>query len=174
MKITDFKVRAPRGTYYGARLTPDTRESILDFLSDNKIPNPLSEDLMHVTVVHSRVWCPAKALGNLDPHWEGKFKTYNLWSTIPKDKKLNEEQEEPTSCLTLGFDCAEMHNRHHALRKEGATHDFPDFQPHITLSYDAENDYDHLSLPHYSGPLKFHQEYSEPLNLEFVKTKVNK
>lgn len=177
MKITDFKVRAPRGTYYGAHLTPETREAILDFMSDNKIPNPLSEDLMHVTVIHSRVWCPVKALGNIEPHWEGKFNKYNLWATSPKekdDKDLNEEQEQSSNCLTLGFDCPEMHERHHALRKEGATHDFPDFKPHITLSYDAGNEYDHHALPQYSGPLKFHHEYSEPLNLNFVKTKVNK
>lgn len=168
MKITDFKIRAPRGTYYGAHLTNETSESILDFLSDNKIPNPLSEDLMHVTVVYSRVWCGAKALGNLDPNWQGQFETWNVWPTTPND------DEEPTHCLTLGFICPEMHMRHHALRKEGATHDFPDFKPHITMSYDVGNDYDHIALPHYEGPLHFHQEYSEPLNLNFVKTKVNK
>ena len=168
MKLTDFKIRAPRGTYYGARPTETTCEAILDFLSDNKIPNPIAEKLMHCTVIYSRVFCSAKALGDLDPHWKGKFEAYNVWPTSPKP------DEEPTSCLTLGFICPEMHERHHVLRKEGATHDFPDFKPHLTLSYDVGNDYDHHSLDHYGGPLVFHQEYSEPLNLDFVKTKVNK
>ena len=168
MKIIDFKIRAPRGTYYGARPTKQTCESILDFMSDNKIPNPLAEKVMHVTVIYSRVWCAAKALGDLDPNWEGQFHAYNVWPTTPED------DEEPTSCLTLGFNCPEMHKRHHDLRKEGATHDFPDFKPHVTLSYDVGNDYDHHGLSHYLGPLAFHQEFSEPLNLNFVKTKVNK
>lgn len=168
MKLTDFKIRAPRGTYYGARPTKDTSESILDFMSDNKIPNPIAKDLLHCTVIYSRVWCGANTLGDLDPHWEGHFEAYNVWPTSPKP------EQEPTSCLTLGFVCPEMHERHHSLRREGATHDFADFKPHMTLSYDVGTDYDHILLPHYLGPLRFHQEYSEPLNLEFVKTKVNK
>lgn len=168
MKLTDFKLRAPRGTYYGAKLTKDTCESILDFVSDNKVPNPLEEKLLHVTVIYSRVWCGARALGDLDPHWDGHFETFNVWPTSPK------EDEEPTSCLTLGFVCPEMHERHLNLRTEGASHDFADFKPHITLSYDVGDEYDHILLPHYLGPLKFHHEYSEPLNLQFVKTKVNK
>jgi len=168
MKITDFKIRAPRGTYYGARPTKETCESVLDFLADNKIPNPLTEALMHCTVIYSRVWCGAQALGDLDPHWEGHFEAYNVWPTTPNDG------EEPTHCLTLGFICPQMHVRHYDLRKEGATHDFPDFKPHMTLSYDVGNKYEPHMLPHYLGPLHFHHEYSEPLNLQFVKTKVNK
>lgn len=168
MKLTDFKLRAPRGTYYGAKPSKDTCEAILDFLSDHKVPNPLEEKLLHCTVIYSRVWCSEKALGDLDPHWKGQFEAYNVWPTFPK------EDQEATHCLTLGFICPEMHERHHALKSAGATHDFPNFQPHITLSYDVGNDYDHIALPHFSGPLLFHNEYSEPLNLDFVKTKVNK
>jgi hypothetical protein len=172
MKIIDFKLRAPRGTYYGAHPTAETAESILDFLSDHKVPNPITEKLLHCTVIYSRVWCTAKALGDLDPHWEGDFDAYNVWPTHPK------ENEEQTNCLTLSFVCPEMHKRHQDLRKEGATHDYPDFKPHLTLSYDVGDKYDHLKeslvLPHYKGPLAFHHEYSEPLNLDFVKSKVNK
>ncbi len=168
MKLTEFKERAPRGTYYGARPTKDTCEAVLDFMANHKIPNPLTEDLMHVTICFSRVWCAVQALGDLDPHWQGNFEAYNVWPTTPK------EGEEPSSCLTLGFACPEMHLRHQHLRREGATHDYPDFKPHLTLSYDVGNDYDTIHLPQYSGPLKFHHEYSEPLNLQYVKTKVNK
>ncbi|MDE1829270.1 MAG: hypothetical protein KGI25_02995 [Thaumarchaeota archaeon] len=167
MKLTEFKVRAPRGTYYGARPTKQTCESLLDFISDNQIPNPLEEKLLHCTVIYSRVFCGERALGDLDPHWKGEFDAYNVWPTSPK------QDQEPTHCLTLGFICPEMHQRHRDLRAAGATHDFPDFNPHITLSYDVGNEFEYLLLPHYSGPLHFHHEYSEPLNLEFVKTKVN-
>lgn len=168
MKLTEFKERAPRGTYYGARPTKDTCEAILDFMSDHKIPNPITEDLIHCTVCYSRVWCGEQALGPLDPHWAGKFNGYNVWPTAP------DPDQDPTSVLTIGFHCPEMHDRHHHLRRNGATHDFPDFQPHLTLSYDVGKDYEKGELAPYGGPILFHHEYSEPLNTKFVKTKVNK
>lgn len=168
MRLTEFKIRAPRGTYYGARPTKKTAEAILDFLSDNRIVNPITEELLHCTVCYSRVWCGEKHLGDLDPHWNGQFEAHNVWSSAPK------EDEDTSNCLTLSFKCPEMHDRHHHLRRNGATHDFPDFKPHLTLSYDVGQEFEVNELPHFDGPLAFHQEYSEPINLSFVKTKVNK
>lgn len=157
MKLTEFKVKAIRGTYYAARPTDETREAILDFLADNKIPNPLTTDLIHCTVCYSRVWCAERALGDLDPHWKGEFESYNVWPTSSDV----EEEEEPATCLTMSFKCPEMHERHWYLRRNGATHDYPEFKPHVSLSYDIAHDYDHAALPIYTGPLHFNHEYSK-------------
>lgn len=166
MKLTDFKLRAPRGTYYGVRPTPETVTAMQQFMGDHKIPNRIEPEKMHCTIVFSRVFCNEQALGFLDPHWKGKFEKYDLFN--PAQDQTDEK------CLVLGFICPEMIDRHNHLKTKGATHDFPNLSPHMTLSYKVDPDYDHLSLPKYDGPIHFHHEYSEPLNLNYVKTKINK
>lgn len=169
MKLNEFKIRAPRGTFYAAKPTDETREAILDFLSDNKIPNPLKSELIHCTICYSRVWCAERALGDIDPHWKGNFETYNVWQT-----SSDSDSDEPGTCLTMSFICPEMTDRHMHLRKHGATHDYPEYKPHVTLSYEVPEDYNHIVLPIYGGPLHFNHEFSEPLNVKFKSTKLNK
>lgn len=160
MKLIEIKLQAPRGTFFGVRPTKETIEAMQDFMKSYDIPNPVDPDDMHTTVVYSRVFCGARPLGKLLPTWKGKFSQYNMF---PRSVNVNEGEDFPM-CLVMEFHCPDLHKRHHELRtKHGATHDFPDYSPHMTLSYNPE-DFDHQGLPEYAGPHEFDTEYSEPLD----------
>jgi hypothetical protein len=170
MKLIDIlyeRRHGLRGTYYGARATDETIDKLQEFMHKHKIPNATPGKDIHCTVVYSRIFVGEPALHDLDPHWKGQFNGWNVWPTRPA------EEEESSNALTLGFDCPEMEQRHKDLRSHGATHDFPDFKPHFSMSYDI-GDYPHTELPKYDGPLHLHHEYTEPLNLNWVKTKLKK
>lgn len=162
MKLNELALQAPRGTYFGLKPSKATIESILEFIDRYGVPEPIDSDKLHATVVYSRTFCSAQPLGKIDPPWVGNFTQYNLF---PR----NVEQDPTPMCLVLEFDCPELLARHHELRNVyGASHDFPEFKPHLTLTYNA-GDYDHLALPPYQGPHEFDYEYSEPLNTNWVK-----
>jgi hypothetical protein len=171
MKLIEVALQAPRGSYFGLHPTKETIEAMQEFMKEHHVPNPLENDKLHSTVVFSRTFCGARPLGKLDPTWQGQFTAFDIFpSGGPADDDGLEESDKPRSnCLVLKFDCPELHERHHFLRKHhGATHDFPSFEPHMTLSYNV-GDFDHQNLPHYDGPHEFDEEYSEPLNLNWVK-----
>lgn len=165
MKLIDLREQAPRGTYFGVRPTKETVEAMQDFMKSHYIPNPIHHKDMHATVVFSRAFVNARPKGTLNPTWKGMFEGYDMF---PRNIEVS-HGEEPPSCLVMQFHCHEMHERHHELRNVyGATHDFSEFKPHMTLTYDA-GDFDHNNLPAYDGPHEFDTEYSEPLDLNWAK-----
>lgn len=166
MKLIDIVERRsePRGSYYGVRPTPETIAAMHEFLKTYDIPNPVSLDDAHCTIIYSKLPCSEPPLGDLDPHWQALFAQYNVWPTNPKNGMS-------TKCLTAGLHSPDMHDRHQHLLMCGAVHSFPEFKPHMTLSYDIGDAYDISQLPPFSGPLVFHHEYHEPLNTDWVNTK---
>ncbi len=166
MKLIELREMAPRGTYFGVKPTKETIKAMREFMGDHRIPNPVTDDTLHATVVYSRTFVGAQPLGKLDPTWKAKFHEYDLF---PTSAKINESDSEPNKCLVVKFHCPEIHDRHHFLRKHhGASHDFPTFDPHMTMSYNA-GDFDHTNLPDYDGPHEFEEEYSEPLKIGWEK-----
>lgn len=162
MRLNELVLQSPRGAYFGIRPTQATINSIIEFMRHYDVPEPVTPDKMHATVVYSRQFCSARPLGKLDPPWQGMFTGYNLF---PR----NVEEEPTPMCLVMEFDCPQLHARHHELRTvHGASHDFPDFRPHMTMTYNV-GDYDHNVLPPYDGPHEFDIEYSEPLDTKWVK-----
>jgi len=71
----------------------------------------------------------------------------------------------------LTYDCPELIDRHNALMKEhGATFDYDEFKPHVTLSYDVGREFDTKKLPVADiGDINVIDEYSEELNLDWAK-----
>lgn len=161
-----IEIRKPAGTYFGVRPTAETVHAMQEFMGDHRIPNPLDSHKMHATVVYSRSFVGARPHGKLNPTWKGDFTDFDIFNT---KSKIDESEAKTGRCLVLKFDCDQLHERHHQLRKEhGATHDFPSYEPHITFSYDV-GEFDHHNLPAYDGPHEFGEEYSEPLDLNYVK-----
>jgi hypothetical protein len=162
MKLIEIREMAPRGTYFGVKPTKETIRAMREFMGDHRIPNPVEDNDLHATVVYSRAFVGARPLGKLDPTWKAKFHEYDIFPTSSPIEEA--EGAEQGRCLVMKFHCPEIHDRHHFLRKQhGATHDFPTFDPHMTMSYNA-GDFDHNNLPAYDGPHEFAEEYSEPLN----------
>lgn len=162
-----------RGTYSAVKFDKSTVDSLQDYIKENDIPNPIAASKMHTTVLYSRKYCPDyKPQGEISPPWIGTPDGLEVWETKGKLR------DEPTKrCLVLKFKCDKLSQRHKDLMKEhDATYDFPDYKPHITLSYDI-GDMDEKELPDVSkflSKIKIVSEYGEDLDLDWADKKAKK
>lgn len=104
----------------------------------NGLPNPLDSNEYHSTVVYSRnhIEFPVKEI------------PLNTWYAYPIgfDVFEGEKDGKLTNCCVLKIESYFMTRRHQELRRYfNATHDFPDYKPHVTLSYDI-GDFDVTKL----------------------------
>lgn len=143
------------GVYMAAKYDDDTLSVIVDMMERHHIPNPLSSRDIHTTIVYSRVPVPGlQATENIDPPEQATHIGYEVW---PSQKDSN--------CLVMLLDSTFLHSRFaHAVDDLGATYDYDEYKPHITLSYDVPKDFDPSSLPTITTPLNIISEYTEELS----------
>lgn len=161
-----FEAAETRGTYAAVKFDEDTKDAILEYIKEHDIPNPISRDKMHCTVLYSRKYCPDyEPLGKIDPPWIGEPTKFEVWESRGKLR-----DEEPKRCLVLKFKCDKLNERHKELMDEhDATYDFPEYKTHITLSYDI-GDMDETKLPDihkFLDVIKIVEEYGEDLDLSW-------
>jgi hypothetical protein len=147
VKFKDFTT----GLYVAAKFSESTLDEIEDLQRELKIPNPVPRHKIHSTICYSRVDVPyVCSTGSFEVATSGELET---WDT--QDGKV----------LVLKLDSDYLKFRHNYARALGATHDFPDYTPHITLSYN-------IGPAHYKGEVKCHvvldREYKEPLQLDWA------
>lgn len=151
-----FEEQAP-GTYVGVRFTPETIEGLTAFQKEIGVPNPLNPEKFHATVVYSREpveWTPQTDLTKEDVEASG-------WDVF-------ENRRDGTKCLVLRLSSEFLQERFDTAIEAGATHDFPDYKPHITLSYDIGTfETRKLALPEF--PIVLDHEYVEPLRDSWAK-----
>jgi 2'-5' RNA ligase len=145
------------GTYAKLVPTEETKKRIAQVVNLLNITNPVSTNSLHVTVVYSRAQCD-------------EIKDLNLVLPIKAhgDSFKKFHQQDGTDCLVLKLNSNAIQDIHWTAREQyGATHDFPQFQPHITLSYDHPHAAPNDSLIQYFNNLTFDQYHVEPLDLEW-------
>ena len=147
------------GTY--AKLVPDdsTKERIFEIVDLLNIPNYVSKDAMHLTVVYSRVVCPSISNVAIEFPILASGTRFEIFSTA-----------EGSKCLVLVLVGNELHKLHNeCVSAHGATHDFATFCPHITLSYDYPfDDMPNPSLMSYFKNLAFTKFVVEPLVFNWI------
>lgn len=164
-------INVKKGTYAGAHFSPATVDALSQYCKTHNIPNAIAPDKFHTTILYSRKYCPDyKAAGKYDPMLVGKaLGNFHVWKTSPSDPNA-----EKTNCLILPFDCPDLAARHKELMDtHGATYDYDEYKPHVTLSYNI-GDLDVDSLPPFEGDIEIADEYQEDLDLDWAKTKANK
>lgn len=113
-----------KGTYVSVKFSEDTLSAIDDFIGTNKIPNAVPRDKIHCTVVYSRVKIPYICCA-ID----------ELVSTKAYTKVFKTQEGKRALVLALeDADCLKMKHEYASIL--GATYDFPDYIPHVTVSYD--------------------------------------
>jgi hypothetical protein len=173
MKLRDLvrqleEQKQQKGSYSGVRFDTETNKALHEYMKENKIPNAIRPDKLHTTVLYSRKYLPNyKPAGKITPPWTATPGDFTVWET-------NGENGPKTKCLILQYDCPELVSRHKSLMKEHeATFDYPEYKPHITLSYDVDN-LDVSKLPRLADRLKqirIAEEYGEDLDLNWAKNK---
>jgi hypothetical protein len=149
-----------KGTYAAVRF--EGTEEKVKYLKNTGIPN-VNEDL-HCTILYSRKYCPNyKPLDMTDGYYYEEAIAYPDHLDIFKDK-------EGKNCLVLILRSNWIVKRHKDLMKEhNATYDFPEYNPHITLSYDiGDFDYKDIEKDLIKSDefykLDINEEYKEDLN----------
>lgn len=167
MRLQDLQEQEEKkGTYAGIQFDDDTKDRIMQFIKENKIPNPIARDKLHTTLIYSRKYLPKyEAAGKINPPWVAEPVDFDVWeSQADKDGKKSR-------CLVMKIECTECTERHNEIMDEHkATFDYDEYRPHITLSYDI-GDFKTSTLPKAStiGDLKAVKEYKEDLNLNWAK-----
>lgn len=125
--------KAPDGTYVGVKFSKKTNDAIKKFAKELKIPNLISRDKMHTTLIYSRKhfdYSKDSMVGKIDPPWTGKAKEFHVWEC---------RDEKKSKALVIAYDCSELKKEHNRIMKKyEATYDFPEYISHVTLSYDLE------------------------------------
>lgn len=121
----------PDGTYIKASLDDAAKERIYELINELNLDNHVTKDDLHTTVMYSRKPCPAamEMHGTAIP-FRAKISELKTW----------EDRGTGANCLVAVVDCDQLKNIHtHMHLKYEATYDFPEYVPHITLSYDCGN-----------------------------------
>ena len=166
MKLRELMEDVSKGTYAGVYFDEDTKKAVKKYLEDNDIPKPVNVDKLHTTLLYSRKFLPDYIPGGMyDKPLIGTPVELVVWKT------QGDEGKEPANCLVMKYDCPELVDRHKSLMKEhGATFDYPEYTPHITLSYDiGDMDVDSLSdIKETIKQVGIVEEYGEDLQLDWA------
>lgn len=158
MLLTELKAEdAKNGTYVGLKMDPDSKEALKAF--QKSIPNPLSSSEFHTTLIYSRKPFTFESRGKLDEPIVAKPKKFSIFDT-----------QTGARCLVIELESKEIEERHrYIMDKYKATYDYPEYKPHVTLSYDI-GDFDISKLKIEDVPeVKFVSEYDQPIDLEWEK-----
>jgi phage-related protein (TIGR01555 family) len=99
---------------------------IIEWAKSQGFKTTLPEDDMHVTIAFSRQPVDWMKVGQT---WESEI-------TVPEGGPRLMEQFGDARVLVFSAD--ELQWRHDAIKEMGATWDHPEYQPHITISYDPD------------------------------------
>jgi hypothetical protein len=147
MNFKDFST----GLYVAAKFSELTLDALEELQRSLRVPNPVPREKLHSTICYSRVNIPyTVSSGSFEVATSGRLEVWNHGET---------------PVLVLVLDSEYLRCRHQYARTLGATHDFPDYTPHITLSYN-------VGPVSYKGdvqiPVVLDREYKEPLKLDWA------
>lgn len=156
-ELMEAKEEKEKGTYSAVKFTKESIEALREFVDSNDIQNGLPSKDFHTTVAYSRKVVDIEPLGKIDPPWGAKPVGFEVWG---EEKKA----------LVLKLSCKELKARFDEFMNAGATYDFDDYIPHVTLSYDVGDDFDKASLSAKDIPtLLIDKDYIEELDLDKYK-----
>jgi hypothetical protein len=128
-------------------------KNIIDWAKGQGFKTTLPEDDMHVTVVYSKqpVQWSTMPLKDTNPF------------IVPGDHVREVKPLGDQGAVVLRFDSSKLHDRWQQHVDSGASHDYPGYQPHVTISWDAQG-MEHDNVEPYDGPLVFGPEVREEIN----------
>lgn len=154
MKLSEVE----KGTYVSAKFTESTLDKLVEVQNTLGLLNPVSRDDLHTTICYSRVNVP--------------FVASALEALVSTSQHLEIWETSDGPALILCLESEHLKERHKYSRILGATYDFPDYKPHVTLSYNLGAQFIDLSDPNISIPITISHEIVEDLDLDWTKDKI--
>lgn len=148
---------APRTLYVSRKLLNGA--DVLKWAKGQGFTDTLAADDLHVTIMYSRKAVNWMEMGqSWQTHDDGKL-TINEGGARLLDR-LGDNGE----AVVLLFASSELSWRHEEMVHKGAGWDYPEYQPHVTISYDADKTIDISAMEPYRGKLIFGPEIFEEVN----------
>lgn len=145
----------PRSLYVSRKVL--NYRSLLAWARDNGIPNVEPGTSFHVTIVYSRT--PVDWM-KLPTDWsssrDGRL-------VIPAGGPRLFERIGSGGAVALLFTSTDLKWRHESLIEAGAKSDYPDYQAHVTISWDVPEDFDLKKVTPYSGAISLGPEIFEEI-----------
>lgn len=151
----------PRPLYVYRKVT--NAAEILAWAKEQGFATTLPADDMHVTIAYSRQPVDWMKAGT---DWAQKADGTLI--VEPGGARLIEQFD--GGAVVLLFNSSALSSRHYWIKEAGASWDYPDYQPHITITYDA-GDVDLASVKPYRGAIELGPEVFEALD-ESWKTRI--
>lgn len=146
------------GRYIGMHFTPETKEHLQRIIHDEALPHPTPPEKLHTTITYSKDNAVPEynVAGKLDEPIEAEIDSFDIFPT-----------NDGNNCLVAKLACAEFEKRHNLTRQMGASYDYEQYIPHITLSYnvgDISNEkLEQLNKKYRGTRVYADEEYDEPL-----------
>ena len=148
----EYITESKKGTYAAVRPDVSSAKSLTDLMTKHGVPNPEPADKLHSTLLYSRKNLPKYTPDTSISHESDSHKL-EVWPT--KSGK---------NCLVMKMNAPSLESRHKELMyKHKATYDYPEYKPHISLSYDI-GDFDINKIKDIPKKMKFTNEYQEELD----------
>lgn len=147
-----------KGTYVSAKFTEDTLDRIEKIQKYLGLLNPVSRADLHTTICFSRVNVP--------------FTASNASLEVSNKNHLEVWQTNNGPALILCLESPYLVERHKYSRILGASYDYPDYKPHITLSYNLGAQAVDLTIADVNMPIVVSHEVVEDLDLDWTKDKI--
>lgn len=143
-------------------------DEIVSWAEAQGFKNIVPAEKMHVTIIASRAFVDWMALGNADDWYMGE-EEFKVPAGGPRVVSALGENKAPV----LMFSSSPLCYRNEAAIRNGASWDFTEYQPHITISYDStEVNLDEVEP--FTGEIILGPEIFEEFNPTWVDDNLNK
>jgi phage gp29-like protein len=154
----EFATQDVAPLYVSRKLKPASARALLSWAASQGIPGLLPAAELHVTVLYSKAavdWFGMEPYGWAD----GDLRVGE--GGPRKVEKLGEQ-----GAIVLRFASYPLKARHEEMVERGASHDFPEYLPHVTVGYAP--DFDPEGIEPYQGPLEFGPEIFAPIDDQWI------
>lgn len=138
-----FSDATPRTLYVSRSLT--NAAEFQKWAKAQGFTSTLDKSDFHVTIAFSRERVDWMKMGSA---WSAKLE-------IPEGGARLVERLGDKGAVVLLFSSDELTWRNEGMRSRGASWDWPEYQPHVTISYDVPDDFDLSKVEPYRGKLVF-------------------
>jgi hypothetical protein len=139
---------APRSLYVSRKLL--NAADVIAWAKGQGFETTVAADEMHVTVLYSRTPVDWMAMGNAwDEDQNGQLRV------APGGPRMLDRFGSMADAVVLLFNSSSLSWRHEDMISKGASSDYADYAPHVTLSYSVPADFDLSNVEPYQGALVF-------------------
>lgn len=154
LSYKQFNESIKPGTYSGIKLSESHAQDLFLLMTSSGVPGALTTKDYHVTLLYSRKYLP---------HYVADSELRHIATPLCLDVWTDRENKK---VLVLKLNAPSLCARHEELmNKHQATYDYPDYTPHVTMSYDiGDFDINQIDISKIPQLIMLCNEYKEDLN----------